>query len=387
MENKMKKLIILPIILLMSAPAAHAMWWSRKKVSTPASAAIGTTAEPKTAESEESETSEEETSSSEESSSGEETAAGGVTGEQAIASAAEESSLKLGLPEEVRKAFGATLGKFTTDTKLVAALKSGDVEQIKMLVTEDNVTTPLKTSFFGSKKTPLEIVFENESPNKLEIAQILLDKGADKEDLNQFLLPAVQALKTSDDMTEVNWLLAHGAKDVDGKAMAFMKAGREEAAATPEVAAQAEAPAPVVAEPLQVTLESEKVERVEPYLFTPIQHRPAAFSAPRTVRQLTGKPVARVQEVTVEITPVARPVAKQPLRLTPTAKPAAAIPAEARVRVLAPVAKPAPARPKQWPAAPAPARPVEAAVPVELLEPTPAPTAAPVEELGVITAR
>lgn len=356
------------------------------------------------------------------------------------------------------KAAAPQLVKSTPDEiSLIATLNLGDVEALKKLIAEKriDVNEPLKLESYQGK-TPLEIIFEYQMPNKLQIAQVLLDAGA--IDADGKAKAAIDAAKGN--LARIQEL----AKNAYEKALAALGAKTEGASeAVVQEQASAEQTEPIAAsaqeqEPLKVEFEGEKIERIAPVVITPMTHYPTKFKqlvprqeqpevakepllsptekptpaqqpavkqrvsmvpvskpapaqaqvpvakapavpvkpasvkpAPVAPRVQTAKP--RVQEVKVEITPVIKPKAK-PLVLGPQVKPApakqSAAPASARtqapeVKASALPVNPTPAKAK-WPSRPAPMRPVQQ-VPVSVLEEQGVPTAKPVEELQIMGTR
>jgi hypothetical protein len=188
------KRIVLPILLLTISNPAFAMWgWFKKK---PAPTTVAPTTEATTISSVEPVKEQGEVKAELQE------APATVSGTESLA----EVTSGLQLPETTIKAISAGLGRLSAEAQFLNALRKGDIEQIKTIVETVDVNNPLKTSFAAPKKAPLAILFESDAPNKLEIAQLLLDKGADKSVLNTFAQSAI----ADKDEKLVNWLTEQG---------------------------------------------------------------------------------------------------------------------------------------------------------------------------------
>lgn len=208
------------------------------------------------------------------------------------------------------------------------ALKNGAVEKIKELIEQEKVDVNKPLTIVYGGRTPLEVIFEQDVPNKIEIAQVLLTAGA--ADIDGKAKAAIESAKGK--LTE----LAVAAYE---KAMKELEAKEKEANA-PFIEEFIEEKK----EPLEVVLESEQEERITPVTYTPIVHYPTKFQqlVPRAEQPVRPVPVTkpaaaqpRVQEVKVEVVPVAKPAAQEPMRLVPVTKPAVVAPAaSAQERVL-----------------------------------------------------
>ena len=68
------------------------------------------------------------------------------------------------------------------EVALIAALNTGDANKLKQLIEEEkiDISKPFKLPFYQGN-TPIEVVFEKNTPNKLEVAEVLLNAGADKK--------------------------------------------------------------------------------------------------------------------------------------------------------------------------------------------------------------
>lgn len=247
-----------------------------------------------------------------------------------------------------------------------AALKNGQIDTIKDLIAQKKVDVNKPLSLIYGGKKPLEVVFEQNTPNKFEIAQILLDAGA--IDADGKAKAAIEGAKGN--LTRLQEL----AKTAYEKALAAL--GAQQVEPTKPVSGSPESAAPT---PQQ--------KEAEPAGSALIQEPQGAKKKVIPTPKTTPKPAAaRVQEVKVEIIPAAKPAAtKQLVRPIPVSKPA---PAQVRAPVTKAAAvpvNPAPAKAK-WPSRPAPMRPVQQ-VPVSVLEEQGVPTARPVEELQMIGAR
>ena len=308
------KRIVLPILLLTVSSPAFAMWgwFTKKKEVAPATAAPTTEATISAVEPEEQE--EVLVESAE---------------EVPATVSAEESESEYVAPEVEKIALGGAAFARQKEMALIVAINTGDVDKVKQLIAEKvEVKKPFKLLFYAGQ-TPLEVILANDTPKKFEIAELLLNAGANEEDLNRFLQDAVNA----DDYEQVVWLVNHGAKDIDGKAFELIEKKRAESQQITEAPKAVEVvTAETAKDEKAITPTEVKTEEVEAIAVTsavaPVVT--PAKPASRAILTPVKKPAAaqpRVQEVKVEVTP------KPKVILAPKVKPAAAQPRVQEVKV------------------------------------------------------
>lgn len=344
------KRILLPILLLTINAPAVAMWsWFRKKptvvTTTPATEATISATEPVTMTEKE--------------------VIEAQLQEAPVTVTETESEQEFILPK-VEKIAGATLA-LPSERVFVAALNNGDVATVKQLIDEQrvDVTKPFKLLFYAGE-TPLEVTLASDKPERLEIAGLLLEAGANKQDLNRFLQDAVAA----DDYEQVMWLLDRGAKDTDDKALELIENKR---ANVQEEATEA----PVAVEEELITIEKPIINypfKAKQLLPNPeLEQKEVAVTAPEYTVTLESETVQPITPVRPAITRLEKPLSfgkikpapaqpkptavepsipvavKQPLRLRPMTLPAPAQPKPAVLKQplrLRPLTLPAPAQPK-----------------------------------------
>lgn len=113
----------------------------------------------------------------------------------------------------------------STDETLAKILFHGSVNELKKMLDEPSILAHrnfTKPPYAG--KSLLEVTLELQlapipgknslKEKRYEIANLLLERGADARILNRFLVPAVKVF--NDEL--VDWLINHGAKDTNGEA-------------------------------------------------------------------------------------------------------------------------------------------------------------------------
>lgn len=128
------------------------------------------------------------------------------------------------------------------DENLSHILLSGSKDELRKML-DNRLVLPTRIFFnklFKDKsllQATLELqtnsIYTTGKEGRYEIAQLLIDKGADKRDLNEFLIPAVKAV----DEKLVQFLIANGVKDQDGKAYT-LATELENSATTPAIKKQ-----------------------------------------------------------------------------------------------------------------------------------------------------
>lgn len=324
------KRIVLPILLLTISCPAVAMWgWFRKKP------AVATTVTPTT----------EAAISAVEPVVEEKVVEAQLQGTPAAITEV-ESEQTFSLPK-VEGAFA-----LLNEKVFVTALKNGDVATVKQLIDEKriDVNKPFQSLFYEDQ-TPLEVVMASDTPEKLEIADLLLKAGADKQMLNQLLQDAVAA----DDYERVLWLMDRGAKDTEGKALELIeskRAAQKEAPVVEEVTTEEPAiEEPIVAEEL-ITIKEPIANypfKAKQLLPNPeLEQKDVAVVAPEYTVTLESETIQPITPVQPTVTRLEKPLSFGKTRPAPAQpKPAAVIPAEIKQPLrLRPVTLPAPAQPK-----------------------------------------
>lgn len=108
-----------------------------------------------------------------------------------------------------------------TDENLTGILRSGSYNDLKIML-DNRIIKPTRiflNRLFNEKSLlqatiELQLVSPTGKEGRYEIAQMLLDKGADKRDLDAYLIPAIKIA----DARLVTLLVDNGAQDTDGKA-------------------------------------------------------------------------------------------------------------------------------------------------------------------------
>lgn len=338
------KRMVLPILLLTISSPAFAMWgWFKKK---PAPTAVAPTTEATTISAEEPAKEQEEVKAELQE------APATVSGAESEA----ETTTGLKLPEATIKALSAGLGRLSNEAQFLNALKKGDINQIKTIVDNVDVNKPLKTSF-AAPKAPLVVLFESDAPNKFEIAQLLIDKGADKTVLNKFAQSAI----IDKDEKLVNWLTEQGIISPAQEVVEVEPAVKE------EKAAEVIEPEEVIAEEVQTVVNPISNYPLRIKQLVPAAEEVIVVEAPNYTVTLEGEKIEAVEPVKAA-QPAARPLSKAPtifgeLESEEFIEPAA-VTKVARPLPAVPVAKPArQPRTRVWPSTPAP-QPVEVKVEV-----------------------
>lgn len=108
-----------------------------------------------------------------------------------------------------------------TDENLTGIIRSGSYNDLKIML-DNRIIKPTRiflNRLFNEKSLlqatiELQLVSPTGKEGRYEIAQMLLDKGADKRDLDAYLIPAIKIA----DARLVTLLVDNGAQDIDGKA-------------------------------------------------------------------------------------------------------------------------------------------------------------------------
>ncbi len=105
---------------------------------------------------------------------------------------------------------GSKSNEAQAESEIIRALSTGKINDVERKLSQGFATNHIFKSENYKGDTLLKINFRaNAGGNRYEMAQMLLALGAKQEDLNEFLVPAVQAAN----FEMVDWLVAHGASD------------------------------------------------------------------------------------------------------------------------------------------------------------------------------
>ncbi|CAN5151442.1 hypothetical protein BH09DEP1_BH09DEP1_4130 [soil metagenome] len=329
----MKKLV-LPILLLLSVGSANAMWgWFKSK---PVQPAITTT-------------------------------------------------------EDVKLPFLAAGSAKLEEAKLIGALKAGNAESVKAVITAENVNKEFTLPLYAGQ-TPLSFLFTEgfyKSGDRFAVAEALIEAGANKDALK----PILESAKSANDSELVQWLLDHGVGDTSVATQVAADAQQKLEAtnifntaferAKEKMRAQEAAAQPVIA------TEEVKTPLVEEAI-TPVVaiEEPVAAQAPIASEDATMLPEAAKAEELVsepviaeELITVVNPISNYPVRLkqllpAPTQEISVVAP-DLTVNLEGETAEQIKAPAKVWPSVPAPMRVQELPVTVtpkvaRPLPPTPA---------------
>lgn len=217
--------------------------------------------------------------------------------------------------EPVAQASAQEVNPEEVEVALIAAINSGDTGWLKQLIEEKkiDVSKPFKLIFYKGS-SPLEIVFEKNTPKKFEVAELLLNAGADKKQLEQFLSQAIK----DEDFELVEWLLAHNVADSQGKAKAALEEYNTNKGKAQTIWKTAYEKA--LAKLGQTEAASEQAALKKPLVLKPVAKPAPAKSAPKQPIIISEGP-----ETGQSSTGTAAPVlARKPVVLTPVRKPAAA---------------------------------------------------------------
>ncbi len=118
---------------------------------------------------------------------------------------------------------------------LANALVKGNAAEVEAILARPGVSAIARFKLLHyAGLSPIQVVFNFDVLDKLAKAELLVAKGATPADLNlnELLLKAVAKVKPD----EVRWLIAKGAKDIGGKALAQANALEEGAFSADEKA-------------------------------------------------------------------------------------------------------------------------------------------------------
>ena len=107
------------------------------------------------------------------------------------------------------------------EDRLLVAIRDNNLNAAKAAVEAGAPVDEIKYLIGYKGESPLVRVL---SEKKYLIAEYLLSKGADKSQLNQFLMGAA----TGAHVEQVQWLLNHGAKDINDEVFTEIKAFEED---------------------------------------------------------------------------------------------------------------------------------------------------------------
>lgn len=108
-----------------------------------------------------------------------------------------------------------------TDENLTGIIRSGSYNDLKIML-DNRIIKPTRiflNRLFNEKSLlqaaiELQLVSNTGKEDRYKIIQLLVDKGADKRDLDAYLIPAIKVA----DARLVTLLVDNGAQDTDGKA-------------------------------------------------------------------------------------------------------------------------------------------------------------------------
>lgn len=118
--------------------------------------------------------------------------------------------------EVERKSRPVLQSALKAEDNLLFAIKNKDLAAAKAAIDAGAPLNEIKSLFGYIGTIPVQMAYKS---GAYTIAEYLISKGADTTPLNYYLLSEA----TSANVTQVEWLLKHGAKDIDDKVLAEVK--------------------------------------------------------------------------------------------------------------------------------------------------------------------
>lgn len=179
--------------------------------------------------------------------------------------------------------------KIALEDRLLVGIRDNNLANVKAAIEAGAPVNEIEYLIGYIGEEPLRTAY---AKGRLEIAEYLLSRGANKAILNDFLEGSARGAEVE----KIKWLLAHGAQDADGRALYYAKE-YEQDEFIPTLKAKYK----------EIIRMLENVKR------GPVMLKPTAKPAPAQPKQGgSSQP----------------PFATQPVRLVPVARPAQAIPQE-----------------------------------------------------------
>lgn len=111
--------------------------------------------------------------------------------------------------------------KIALEDRLLVGIRDNNLANVKAAIEAGAPVNEIKYLIGYKGEEPLRTAY---AKGRLEIAEYLLSRGANKAIFNDYLEGAAR----SADVEKIKWLLAHGAQDADGQALYYAKEYEED---------------------------------------------------------------------------------------------------------------------------------------------------------------